>query len=487
MGEGRKLIMGDDLKAAFSIFCCVYGIGTLGMPGNFSRAGPAIATVALVFMAFANVYAGWCIAKTMLMAPKSVKTYGDMGEWCMGKTGRWLSVIAQMCTCLLLPCVFLVLGGTLLDDLFPGAFSQSVWIILMTLVVLPVCLIPTLKEGAGAAFAGCAGTVIADIIGVSVVMYGMRGHPSIPAPDLKFEQVAGAFGNLALAYGAGIIIPDVIRQHSVPTRMPGVVLAVLTLISCLFLTLAGLGYSAVGCQISGNLLYTIYPDSETGLSALGFAPSWGAVVLAFLFMQVHLTIGFSVIINPAFYLLERMLLGMHKKPVDDIENAISYIDAATPAKDAENESRTSKFSVVSMADTARDITDAEMEAAEYRGVNALKYIALRLAILVILVIVAVLAKDKFGDFSDFVGASCNTANSIVFPIIFYYKKAWNKVPLYEKIPGIIVVVICTFLGCYVTYTTGKSLFAPSDSDASFPYCSTEYENTVYYNYTAVHG
>jgi len=489
MGEGRRWIIADDLKAAFSIFCCVYGIGTLGMPGNFSRAGPAIATVALAFMAFANVYAGWCITKVMLMAPKSVKTYGDMGEWCMGTTGRWLTVVAQISTCVLIPCVFLVLGGSLLDDLFPGAFSQSVWIILMTLVVLPVCLIPTLKEGAGAAFAGCAGTVLADVIGVAVVMYGMRGHPSIPAPDLKFEQVAGAFGNLALAYGAGVIIPDVTRQHSVPTRMPGVVLATLSLISVLFLTLAGTGYSAVGCQISGNLLFTIYPDSETGLTALGFRSDWGAVVLAFLFMQVHLTIGFAVIINPAFYILERLLLGMHKKPVDDIENAISYIDAATPAKDAENENegRTSKFSVVSMADTARDITDAEKEAAEYRGVNAFKYIALRLAILVILVIVAVLAKDKFGDFSDFIGASCNTANSIVLPIIFYYKKAWNKIKLAEKIPGIIVVVVCTFLGCYVTYTTGKSLFAPTSSSKSFPYCSAEFENEVYYNYTAVHG
>jgi vesicular inhibitory amino acid transporter len=487
MGEGRKLIMADDLKAAFSIFCCVYGIGTLGMPGNFSRAGPVIATIALVFMAFANVYAGWCITKVMLMAPKSVKTYGDMGEWCMGTTGRWLTVVAQISTCVLIPCVFLVLGGTLLDDLFPGAFSQSVWIILMALMVLPVCLIPTLKEGAGAAFAGCAGTVIADVIGVSVVMYGMRGHPSVPKPDLGFEQVAGAFGNLALAYGAGIIIPDVCRQHSVPTRMPAVVLAVLTVISCLFLTLAGTGYSAVGCQISGNLLYTIYPDTETGLSALGFAPDLGAVVLAFLFMQLHITIGFAVIINPAFYILERMLLGMHKKPVEDVENALSYADAATPAKDLEGETRTSKFSVVSMADTGVDITDAEKEAAEYRGVNAFKYVLLRFAIVVVLVVVAVLAKDKFGDFSDFIGASCNTANSIVLPIIFYYKKAWNKIKLAEKIPGIIVVVICTVLGCYVTYTSGKSLFTPSDSDISFPYCGPEYENTLYYNYTAIHG
>uniref|UniRef100_H3H577 Amino acid transporter transmembrane domain-containing protein n=1 Tax=Phytophthora ramorum TaxID=164328 RepID=H3H577_PHYRM len=259
-----------------------------------------------------------------------------------------------MGNCLLVPCVFLVLGGTLLDGLFPEAFSPSTWIILMAVTCLPVCLVPTLKEGAGAAFAGCMGTLIADIIGVSVVMYGMRGHPSVPKPDLAFKQVAGAFGNLALAYGAGIVIPALQRQHSDPTRMPRVVGVTIAFISCCFLVLASTAYSSVGCQISGNLLWSIYPDTETGLTTLGFASDWGAVVLAYLFMQLHITIAFSVILNPAFYICERIVLGMHKQSADDIENNLmSYADAATPADVAEHsekESRASKRSFISVAD-----------------------------------------------------------------------------------------------------------------------------------------
>ncbi|OWZ16244.1 Amino Acid/Auxin Permease, partial [Phytophthora megakarya] len=81
----------EDAKAAFNLFCCVYGIGTLGMPGNFSRAGPYIAVIAMAFMAFANVYGAVAICRVMLLAPRSVKTYGDLGEWCMGKPGRYLS------------------------------------------------------------------------------------------------------------------------------------------------------------------------------------------------------------------------------------------------------------------------------------------------------------------------------------------------------------------------------------------------------------
>uniref|UniRef100_K3WR10 Amino acid transporter transmembrane domain-containing protein n=1 Tax=Globisporangium ultimum (strain ATCC 200006 / CBS 805.95 / DAOM BR144) TaxID=431595 RepID=K3WR10_GLOUD len=119
----KPFLTGEDLKIAFNLFCCVYGIGTLGMPANFSRAGPVLATIALLFMAFANVYSSVVISKVMLTAPRSVKTYSDLGEFCMGKTGRYLVVIFQMANCLLVPCAFLVLGGTLLTSLFPDTFK----------------------------------------------------------------------------------------------------------------------------------------------------------------------------------------------------------------------------------------------------------------------------------------------------------------------------------------------------------------------------
>ncbi|RLO05754.1 hypothetical protein DYB28_012391, partial [Aphanomyces astaci] len=41
----------EDLKLSFSLFCCVYGIGTLSMPGNYAKVGYGWATAALVFMA----------------------------------------------------------------------------------------------------------------------------------------------------------------------------------------------------------------------------------------------------------------------------------------------------------------------------------------------------------------------------------------------------------------------------------------------------
>ena len=489
---------GEDCKSAFNLFCCIYGIGTLGMPGNFARAGPTIAVIAMAFMAFANIYSSITMSKVILLAPKSVKTFGDLGQWSMGATGRWLCIISQMGSCLLIPCVFLVLGGQLLDGLFVDAFSQTTWTIFMALMVLPVCLVPTLKEGSAAAFAGCLGTIVADIIGVAVVMHGMRGHPSVPFPELNFSQVVGVFGNLTLAYGAGIVIPDLQRQHSDPARMPRVVGVTVGFVSILFVVLSSTAYSAVGCQISGNLLFTIYPDSKTGLTSLGFAPNWGTVVLAYLFMQLHVTIAFSVILNPAFYICERLFLGMHKGGLEDIDNGFDFEESGTPldmqlanADVSERHSLAqpirSKMSYVSVADSERVHKDnEEEEAAEYTGSNVTKYIVLRMVIVAILVGLAIIFKDHFSEFADFVGASCITTNCILLPIIFYLVKAWDRVPVYEKVAAGIILVVCFTLGCYVTYTTGKALFSNSHDDVEFPYCDGEFETRIYYNYTAEH-
>jgi vesicular inhibitory amino acid transporter len=463
------------------------------MPANFARAGPILGCFATVLMAVANIYASVAMSKVLLLAPNSVNTFSDLGEWVMGKTGRWLCVVSQMGSCLLMPCVFLVLGGGVLDGLFPGAWSTTTWIVLMTITVLPLALVPTLKEGAGAAFAGCMGTLVADALGMAIVVHGMKDHPSVPSPELSVSQVAGAFGSLAMGFGAGIVLSDVQRQHSDPSRMPRVVTATMVFIMCMLLILGFVPYFSVGCQVSGNLLYVIYADASTGLTSLGFEPKWGTVVLAYLAMQMHVTIAFSVLINPAFYIAERLVLGMHKKTSEDIENGLAYCESGTPMADLQKASEVSRASMTSSRRSRTSVfpltgeinNNHELEAAEYRGANAFKYIALRLAMIVVLVVMSIVFKDHISDLVDFVGASAITANCIVLPTIFYLVKTWEHVPMYERFGAVAVIAVCSVLGCYSTYTAGKNLFAPSDDDATFPYCDSEFQDTVYYNQTVL--
>ncbi|TDH71654.1 hypothetical protein CCR75_003765 [Bremia lactucae] len=494
----------EDTKASFNLFCCVCGIGSLAMPSNFARAGPVYASIALASMIFANTYATLKLSKVMLVAPSSVKTYGDLGEWALGKWGRTLTVISQMGVCLLVPCAFLILGSTLLNVLFPNSFSQVFWIIFMAIMVIPMCLIPTLKESAGMAFAGCMGTVIADIIAVSVLQWNMSGHGPIPAPDISVHQILTCFGNLALAYGAAIVVPDLQREHSQPQRMPRVVLITILFISGFFVAIGLLGYTAGGCQLSGNILYSIVNTSDPlGLAPLGFTADRGAVVIAYLLMQMHISIAFSTLMMPPFFMAERLILGMHKGPevvqfngeTDqasvDIDMALqekrSYMQSSTPI-----ETSNRQVSAASMVEKAEGrmshlrvalefgevITEEEL-SAPYRT-NPLRYIALRISIIAVLVLVAVFARERFLDLQDFTGATAHTTSCLLLPVIIYMRVSWKSMSILDRAASITVIAVCAVTGFYVMIHAGKHLFAPSVDDTMFPYCKEEFMDDPYY-------
>ncbi|KAG6577890.1 Amino Acid/Auxin Permease (AAAP) Family [Phytophthora cinnamomi] len=476
----------EDANTIFNIVCCFFGIGTLSMPSNFARAGPVYATIAMLLMAFANIYATIALSKVMLVAPASVKTFTDVGDWVFGKTGRYLVIVSQMLVCLLLPCAFLVLGSTLLDVLFPDSFSQTFWIVFMAITVVPSCLIPTLKAAATVAFVGCLGTLIADVVGVSILEWEMRGHPSIPTPDITLHQVLTTFGNLSLAYGASVVVPDLQRQHSEPTRMPRIILVSLGAGSAFFLAVAIAGYAAGGCQLSGNLLFSIVNVSDpTAPSALGFTANRGAVLMAYLFMQVHIVIAFSTVIQPPFYMAERFILGMHKTSTESaiqdgaVQEKLSVADPTTPDLEG-NYNASSTPGPVLTADQQRKEKE-EQELSEYEGAGVvLRYVTLRLAIIAVLVAASIGLRDHFLDLVDFTGASAITVCCLALPIIFYLKVFWKDLPIYERVVAVLVVIICSIVGCYVMIYAGKNLFNPDAESATFPYCSVENQMEPYY-------
>ncbi|KDO33638.1 hypothetical protein SPRG_01608 [Saprolegnia parasitica CBS 223.65] len=472
-GSSNKFMTIEDFKAAFSLFCSVCGVGSLGLPGNYARAGYFWASFGFFFMAAVNTYATWCIAKVMLVAPQTVFTFGDLAEWSMGKGGRYVTTLAQTVMCTLLPIVFLVLGGSLLVVLFPMSFSQTTWIVLMGITLLPVCLIPTLKEGAGAAAAGCLGTIFADGIALYLLITNMQDvNPtgiSPPGPEIGFEQVTTVFGNLALAYGAGIMIPTLLREHSEPERLPKLILITMFVICSFFLLVSILGVFSTGCQTPGNLLFSIANP------ALGFTADRGFVILSFLFMQLHITIAFAVVIFPVFQIMERIFLKMHIYELD--APAASANDIETPAIDAVGTSfQDEKTLVVNHIDPA----DAYKVPGAY-----FKAATLRTIMVVLCVVVAVIWKDHLGALMDFVGASSSCTVCMILPIIFYNKTFWTTTSIAEKAVGAVFVLVTVFLAIYVSINTGKELFAPQTKDASilFPLCPANYQKVVFTNTT----
>ncbi|KAF0700058.1 Aste57867_9399 [Aphanomyces stellatus] len=454
--SSKGFLTGEDIKACFSLFCCVYGIGTLGMPGNYARAGFFWASLSLVFMAAVNIYATVCISKVMLVAPKSVRTLGDLGQFVMGPVGRWVINITQVLTCIMVPIAFLVLGGIMCTIMFPKSYEQQTWIVIMGLSLLPVTLIPTLKEGAFAAAAGCLGTLLADGIALYLLVDNIHipAGVSTPKPDVDFKNVATVFGNLALAYGAGIVIPAIQREHSDPSRMPRIILVTMGVITVCFLAVAITGVSVVGCQIPGNLLFSI----AGAPTALGFIANRGGVILAMLFMQLHVTIAYAVIMTPAFYILERVVFGLHKHA---FEEAVPEIEAAYDAAETPK--------VPDTLNQVNGVDHHDLDAATYRQPGVYPKVALlRIVIVAITVVIACVWKDHLLDLLDFTGASCIALCCMIMPIVFYLKQFGNTISLPERIWACLAIIISLVLGVYVTYHAAGPLFNPPPHSTAAP-------------------
>ncbi|KAF0701369.1 Aste57867_8150 [Aphanomyces stellatus] len=475
----------EDLKMSFSLFCCVYGVGTLGMPGNFARAGFAWASVALVYMALVNIYATVCISKVLLVAPPRVRTFADLGDFCIGPLGRWLILVTQMLTCVLVPIAFLVLGGIMLTTLYPSTYDMTTWTIIMGVVLLPVCLIPTLKEGAFVAAAGSVATIVADVIALYLLVDNMTPIPTglhPPDPKVTFKSVATIFGNVALAYGAGIVIPALQRQHSQPERMPRVIVVTLTLISLLFLTAAITGASVVGCQVPGNLLFAVAGSS------LGFTASRGGVVLAFLAMQLHVTIAFGVIMMPGFYILERFLLGLHKQSLP--HDQLTDEEAACHDDFGELDTPRATAAEVTMAfkHPRSDHHNADIRAYRQPGAYT-KAAALRIVILAGCVAIACAWEDRLLDLLDFTGASCIALSCMVLPIVFYLRHFGAVVSWFERLWAYTAIFVSLFLAVYVSVVSAQPLFTPHPTppvtwdSVKFPFCppTSSYARIVYTN------
>jgi vesicular inhibitory amino acid transporter len=243
------------------------------------------------------------------------------------------------------------------------------------------------------------------------------------------------------------------------------------------------GVSVVGCQIPGNLLFSI-AGSPT---KLGFTANRGGVILSMLFMQLHVTIAFAVIMMPGFYIFERVLLGLHKHNFDAVIEVESGFDKVETPAEIVGEKAADALS--------KELVEShELDAATYRqpGVYP-KVAAMRIIIIAAAVAIACAWEDKLLHLLDFTGASCIALSCMVLPIVFYLRKCGASISLPEKIWAYFAIASSLFLGGYVTYLSAKPLFNPDPAapgpakwdDPKFQFCpaGSSYSRIVFTNVT----
>jgi len=235
-----------------------------------------------------------------MVAPVNVRTFSDLGYFAFGKIGRRVVLLSEWGCCFLSPVAFLILGGTiLLPCLFEGTvageqWSPTHWIIAMSLFVLPVILIPTLKAAAPLAYMGGIAAVLADAICIGYSLQNLQ--PSPRETQIQTNNAVQTFGTIMFATGTAIIIPPIQRQHTDPARLANLVSLTLLFITSIYMLIGVVTYYQFGCTAPATLLDQLPEASQSRKIASAL-------------MLLHVTVAFPLLLNPTLFDMERYILG----------------------------------------------------------------------------------------------------------------------------------------------------------------------------------
>ncbi|ETI48640.1 hypothetical protein F443_07344 [Phytophthora nicotianae P1569] len=290
----------DDVLCVALLFCATFGVGSMSFGSIFAAAGPVLAAMGVYFISACNLHASVAISKSLMVAPMNVRTFSDLGYFAFGEIGRRVVLLSEWGACFLSPIAFFILGGTtLLPCIFDGTvageqWSPTHWIIVMSLGVMPVILIPTLKAAAPLAYMGGLVAVLADVICIGYSLQNIQSSPR--ETQIQTDNAIQTFGTIMFATGTAIIIPPIQRQHTDPARLANLVSLTLLFITSIYMLIGVVTYYHFGCTAPATLLDQLPEESSARKAA-------SALMLA------HVTIAFPLLLNPTLFDMERYILG----------------------------------------------------------------------------------------------------------------------------------------------------------------------------------
>lgn len=384
-----------DYYAAYGIACCVFGVGSLGIPHCYAIAGFWYASFGLVLLCLITSYASVALSKCLLATPEGVHTYGDLGEYVFGRAGRYIVVVLQFSGLLMMPIVFLVLGGAVIlpnlcAEIWPSMKSTG-FIIIMGLSLLPVVVLQSKRKIAGVAAVSLLGMVIGDC--VALIDSNLHSnHYQDVGTKIDAQNVLLVFGTFSMAYGAAVVIPGLQRNHAKPENMPKVIVITSTLITFCYMLLGIFGYYQYGCLAPSNLLLSM---SNRSLE-----------IVAMIMALLHIALAFAMFMNPAFFVFERYLF-MH-------DSSKSYFQ-------------------------------------DFRKQDNKRYVKVclfRSSIVAIQMVIAIVLQESFKELVDFVGATAANSACVIMPLIIYVKMFSAKLHCAEKCMCYAIIASTSILSIY---------------------------------------
>lgn len=435
------------------------------------------------------------MSKVLTVVPPTVRTFSDLGFFAFGPLGQRLVVASEAGVCFLSPIAFLILGGTvLLPRLLDGvAFSETEWIVIMALGIIPALLVPTLKASGHLCIIGGIAAVVTDS---TCIYYSFSNLEFAPREtQIQLDHSIQTFGTIMFALGAAIIIPPIQRQHTQPWRLANLVSITLLFITSLYLLIGVSTYYQYGCTAPTTLL----DELPAGSATLKFATGC---------MLAHVIVAFPLMLQPTLFDVERYILGKDadfailnqrlaleaaKRGDIDVESSGKPILGGTTLHHTHYRTHTLESSAASREDaflygrdtrgrgeigssdtpyvrsasptadgkTATKASDGEEADHEFTFRDRMCSGIIRIITLGAQTTLAVLLQGSFIDVLSLIGATSVTFSCMVMPCLCYLRVYPIDTRTFlgrcDRTLCYIIIVASSILGAYCTYVATRNI------------------------------
>ena len=291
------------------------GTGMLALPCAFMKTGwGGIGVVLFVFLMalYCGIMLGKCweiVRRDNAIEGHVRDPYPLIGEYAMGKFGKYLVGVCVVLTLFGAVIVYLIIAATLTKNLLnqiPSVKNQDfnqekIWVLIFGGVLIPLTWFESPKDMSFVGYIGGGSSVLACILIIMRLLskYITDGHAKfcgdIPAAASSFLE---PFGDIAFAYGGAMIFPTLQSDMKQPGKFTYSAIIGFVGISILYLPMFILPYIVLGEVTESNILIQLSKLKGTEEKIL--------IQAAEILMVFHLLFVTLLSINPVSQQIEEI-------------------------------------------------------------------------------------------------------------------------------------------------------------------------------------
>ncbi|XP_057303069.1 uncharacterized protein LOC130639572 [Hydractinia symbiolongicarpus] len=300
------------LTAGIFIIGEICGAGAVAFPGAMSKTGLyGLLIIAAVLVM--SVYCGLLLGKSWKKIREQKESsdpirdpYPYIGEIASGKKLR-NGITFCLNTQLFLTCaIYLLLASEIVGSFIAFHAGQlhseanlRLWLVVITLVILPLTWLGTPKDFWFIALAAAGSTTIALVL--IWVKYGIIAPDDlgdVKKADITFGTLASAFGTFVFGFTGASLFPTIQSDMKSPNEFAKAAYLGYFGISLLYIPTAIGGYLTIGAKLEDSILTTLSNyDKDHGTNRV-------LVSVAECLFATHFLSGFVLMINPLLQQLE---------------------------------------------------------------------------------------------------------------------------------------------------------------------------------------